>query len=525
MSCRKNVELITTKKPSLRKYLFTRGYLVTDATYDLSVYPFYDNWVQLKIGKMNFYMHNRTHAFEFESDGTIYLLIGHAYNPYNGVYDENELLKSYAKADNKTEVLNQWTGVFTLVVMCDDFIEIWGDCAGMQAAYYGFVKGHFYVSSHAQLIGDLCDLQQSKYVQSMVKYPFWHLYGMFLPGDLSQFDGVCRVVPNTYATFRKSDGTFAVNRFYPTRNIAMCKTEQEYDATIDEICNLLHANMKLISKKWNKPAISMSGGMDSKATFACANGLYDKFEYYSYDTMYGDRPDVAAAKEIASAAGVQHKIYVVSEQDADFPHVDQVRVIMEHNWGDIGRVNDNDVRKRMFFMDMPDFDVEVKSWVSEVGRANYYKKFGLKKMPKHLSARQMTTMYKFFSYNRRQAKETDRIFSQYIAKTNANRIFNLDASDMYLWEFRYGSWGGLVITSEHRMSYDITIPYNNRNLMELFLRLPLEKRIADTPHYDIIRKMNPKVDALNITVTNYNETKRRMYMERLYYFVNNLLPF
>lgn len=46
---------------------------------------------------------------------------------------------------------------------------------------------------------------------------------------------------------------------------------------------------------------------------------------------------------------------------------------------------------------------------------------------------------------------------------------------MYLWEFRYGSWGGLVITSEHRVSYDITIPYNNRLLMELFLKLPLEK--------------------------------------------------
>lgn len=45
---------------------------------------------------------------------------------------------------------------------------------------------------------------------------------------------------------------------------------------------------------------------------------------------------------------------------------------------------------------------------------------------------------------------------------------------MYLWEMRYGGWGGLKITAEHRISYDITIPYNNRLLMELFLRLPLE---------------------------------------------------
>ena len=60
----------------------------------------------------------------------------------------------------------------------------------------------------------------------------------------------------------------------------------------------------------------------------------------------------------------------------------------------------NDVRKRLFFLNTPDFDVEVKSWVSEIGRANYYKKFGLKKMPTQLSPRQMTSMYKFFTYNR-----------------------------------------------------------------------------------------------------------------------------
>ena len=96
---------------------------------------------------------------------------------------------------------------------------------------------------------------------------------------------------------------------------------------------------------------------------------------------------------------------------------------------------------------------------------------------------------------------------------------------MYLWETRYGGWGGLKITAEHRISYDITIPYNNRLLMELFLRLPLEKRIADIPHYDVIRKMNPMIDRLGITVTNYNETERRMHCERIYYLVNTHLPF
>lgn len=77
-------------------------------------------------------------------------------------------------------------------------------------------------------------------------------------------------------------------------------------------------------------------------------------------------------------------------------------------------------------------------------------------------------MYKFFSYNRLSAHKTDKIFREYIQKTAFDAIYNFDASDMYLWEMRYGGWGGLKITAEHRISYDITIPYNNRLLMELF---------------------------------------------------------
>lgn len=56
--------------------------------------------------------------------------------------------------------------------------------------------------------------------------------------------------------------------------------------------------MRLISEKWDHPSISMTGGMDSKTTLACANGLYDQFRYYSYISMYGDKPDADAAAKL-----------------------------------------------------------------------------------------------------------------------------------------------------------------------------------------------------------------------------------
>lgn len=525
MSNKTEIKSIVEKNEHLREYLFTRGFIFTNnQSINANEYPFYGNWKSFTFGSYILLVDEKINVFYKKNNEKIYILIGHAYNPFDGVYDEDELIENLFQ-NVFFDYFNQWTGVFTLICIYDNKLEVFGDCAGMQANYYGIVNDNIYISSHAQLIGDICNLTKTKYVESMMKYKFWQMYGLFLPGDISQFSSIYRLVPNTYLSINCDLKECKITRFYPQKMIKCVSSEEEYYEIISQIGNILHENMNLISKKWKKPAISMTGGMDSKATLASANGLYDRFKYYSYDSMSGDKPDAKAAAIIAKAIGVDHKIYSISENDNDFENIYEITKIMEHNLGDIGKVNANDVRKRIYFMNTDKFDVEVKSWVSEIGRANYYKKFGKNKMPERLTPRQMTTMYKFFSYNRILAIETDKIFKKYIERVKFDDIFNYDTSDMYLWEFRYGSWGGLVITSEHRVSYDITIPYNNRLLMELFLKLPLEKRIKDTPHYDLIKKLNPLIDETGITVTNYNETKKRMYMEKVYYIVNNALPF
>ena len=144
-------------------------------------------------------------------------------------------------------------------------------------------------------------------------------------------------------------------------------------------------------------------------------------------------------------------------------------------------------------------------------------------MPKHLSPRNMTAMYKVFTTQRKLAKETDKIFGNFIEKTNFHSLPNgYDESDMYLWEFRYSAWGGMVITSEHSYSDEIFIPFNNRKLLDLMLKAPLEKRISDEFHDDLIKMANCKIYETGITVTNWNETKTRMRIERIYFLLSSL---
>lgn len=527
MSNKKQLMAVLDAKPHLRKYLFMRGYLMTTQVQVQQGYPFYDSWRHYSFDKYHVYVHPDQTFYCVENEDIICFLIGHAYNPFTMDISETNILQSMADTDHqgRIQILNQITGIFTIGWIENGTISLATDCAGMQSAYYGDVNGQFYLSSHMQLIGDLCDLQQSDYVKELTAYRFYRYYGAFLPGDLSAFDELKRIVPNTLVSCTAN--RFSVGRFYPDRSLVMRTTEREYDEGIRLIADLLHKNMELISRKWGNPAISMTGGMDSKATVAAANGIYDRFGYFSYVSIPGEKIDADAAHRIADAIGVNHWIDSIPDNDDAFDDIHEIALLLQHNFGNIGPVNPNDVRKRAFYSrHAPEkFDVEVKSWVSEIGRANYYKKFGFRKMPKHLNPRQMTSMYKLFLHNRKLVRQTDDIFADYIRKYDFENIYNFDASDLFLWEIRYGSWGGQVITCEHKFSFDITIPYNNRQLMELFLSLPLDRRISDQVHYDLIRHLNPAIDKTGITITNYNETKTRMYKEKLYYLVHTHLPF
>lgn len=525
---RDEIAAVVKAFPEYQEDLFVRGYLLTTKQYPLSDFPFYGKWkVHTLLGGQYFlYVHPRQKSYLFEKDGRCLLLVGHAYNPFSMVADENQILQRlYAcyceSMDAFLESIDELTGSFLLCLIQEKQLTAFTDCAGMLSAFYGEINHDLYLTSHFQLPADLCGLTRSDYVQKLIKYKFYPVYGAFLPGNLTAYDLLKRLVPNTYVTYQ--DGAFQITRFFP------CKPSDSaplpYEEVVERSAGILHANLKLIGQKWKKPAISLTGGMDSKTTLACANGLYDRFRYFSYISMPGEKIDADAAHTIAERIGVPHDVYRIP---AEMPEsrFTVVKAIIEHNCGDIGSANANDIRKRIYFKDTEAFDVEVKSWVSEIARANYYKKFGLHKMPPVLTPRQMTSMYKLFFWQRGLCRQTDRVFANYIKDVHfgQNQPEKYDQSDLYLWEFRYSAWGGIVITGEHQFSFDISIPYNNRKLLEIMLDAPLEDRIADKLHHDIIEHMNHNINDTGITITNYNETHKRMLFEKCYFYINNWLP-
>lgn len=78
---------------------------------------------------------------------------------------------------------------------------------------------------------------------------------------------------------------------------------------------------------------------------------------------------------------------------------------------------------------------------------------------------------------------------------------------------------------ESMFSHDVTVPYNNRRLSDLMLMVPLADRIADRTHIDFTHELCPAIDATNISVRDVAHNNKRMWMDKIYYFITSIRPF
>lgn len=510
--------------PELKKDLFIRGFLVTNKEIDnLNEFPFYGNWTQEEHNGYYFLGHELTGVYVYDAGDKSFFILGHAYNPFTMKYDEIEILKDIA-ADYGTpeyiERINDITGVFVYGDIVDGKISYLVDPSGMQSACSGIIDNAFYLTSHPQLVGDLYSLQMDAFVKELINYKWYgRVMGPYLPADLTPFSELKRVVPSIKYTY---DESIKHKRFWPLSDIKEVNGA-EYDCVIQDAADILKKNMELVSMKWNKPWISLTGGIDSNTTFAAANGIYDKFESFSYISAEKEVPDAEAAKRIATEFGVNHHEYHIPDNNSDLKLFEERRELFRHNKSYIAELYDNEVRKKFYLREHVGCDVEVKSWVSETIRAYWYKHYGRKSMPK-LSPKLYRNLYKIFITNRSLAHKIDKLFEDYIEKYEYKDIpLSYPTADIHYNEVTWGSWGGANI-SEMKYCFDITFIYNNRRFLDLMFQVPLPKRIADQHHLDMKKYLNHNLYSMNIRVVNMKETAFRANMLNLIFTLNSLLP-
>lgn len=514
------IKQILEKKPQYKECLFSRGYFITeDTTVNKDNYPFYGQWVVEKIDNYTAFIHKNQEYFVYNSNDVTFILIGHAYNPFNEVYDEKELLSQCVNAYFQSkeaffECINDWTGIFCIFVFDKEVFGV-QDCAGIKALYYGKPNGKVCFSSHPQMVADIYGLKMDPFVEKLIANKFYYFSNRYLPGDLSPFKELKRSGANVYVTCDESK-SFNITRFYPTRALEMCKTEEDYEKGIEKAYKILHKNIELASKKWPNSAISLSGGTDSKTTLACANGLYDNFTYFSFQSKDTEIVDSNAAHEICNKIGLLHNIYPIPAENSEIEDYDDLKAIIVHSYGYVRGLAESEIRKHICMYRWNYFDTEVKSWISEIVRVFFERKYDIK-FPAKLTPRHFSIFQTRYFLSPSLLHKSDKIYKEYMKKFDLTEPkFNFEHTDMYYWEVRMSSWG-MMVTQSLDICHRMTFPFNNRRLVELMLTLPREYRKTDKAHNDIIKFANKDIYDTDIHILNKYFCSRRIVLENAYF--------
>ena len=516
------IKKIIKEYPQYADALFRRGYLITtNKNLEIKEYPFCNKWNKFEIDNYKIYVHKDQDFYKYidKASEIKACIIGHAYNPFDMKYEEEELLKDIINEYKKSkedffDKISELTGIHLIVIFDKNKIIAVQDCSGIKSCYFGEIENETYITSHVQLVADICNLEMDEYVRKLVKTKCYNIGNRYLPGNISTYKELKRLGPNTYLKY--TNGDFKIERFYPIESHQEIKSEEEFNKSIDRISEIMHNNCILATKKWKKPAISLSGGMDSKTTLSVANGLYDKFLLYSFQSKDTEIVDSEAAHQICENMNQPHKIYKIESDNENVKDFEVLKKIINHNTAYMMNISDHEIRKYIFLFHLNDFDIELKSWISEITRVFIERKYGII-MPENLTERHFNIFQTRYFLHPFLMRNGDKLYREFMKETGIERkLYNYEHADLFYWEVRMGSWGTNVISSID-IGNKVTMPFNNRKLIEEFLKFPHDVRKKDLVHENVIKKMNMEIYNTNITIGNKYFQGYRIMMEKIYY--------
>ena len=427
------------------------------------------------------------------------------------------LVEAYVKGESAFyDELDRLTGVFVIILATEKELIAVQDCGGQKMLYFGKIKDHAVISSSPQLAADVFGLSMDREVQRLLGSRGYFRGSGFLPGNLSPYKELKRLGANTIVRYRSGD--FKIERFFPRQELKCLRTEEDKLQALQQMHRLLSSTIELTSRKWQRAALSLTGGMDSKTALACAANQLSELHIFSFISKDSERLDAEAAERICSHLGVTHHLYRIPENPDQIKDYDFLAQLIEHNTSHICKIHPNEKRKYIFLERLDDFDVEIKSDISEIGRAYTTRKYSNVRIPRKLAPRHLTIGQGRYFLEPWHMRFADKAYERYMKETElTGDIFGCSMHDLSYWEVRMSSWAATSFASQE-FFHEITIPYNNRNLMKLFLQFPEEERLQDIPHKRLMQLGCPKLAELEISVKDSYFGNVRMLIETVYYY-------
>jgi len=457
------------------------------------------------------------------------VLVGHVYDPWlhrageqclDDLIDQIPIGRVPCASDVALwENLDRLSGRFALFVLDEQAPWAVQDAVGLQPLYYHHdASGTLWASSHSQLLAEACGLERDPEVDALVAAPFYGIGVRHLPGRATPFRGMQMLTANTFLALRSGK----ITRFFPREPHGPVES---WEHLVEESAHVLSESVRLLARD-HELAVSLSMGTDSRTTLAATRAVAQDITYFSYASNPAEAEDAKGAADLCRRLGLRHEFYPIDVAGYEAARDPAFEALLDRNSAGIRRPKVSEVAKiRALVEEFPGGRLELKTHVSEIGRAFYMKRLGAGVIPATLPPRAMSNLYKRNLLDRSILRWTDQAFERFQQETGfGQEFFDYEEHDMFYWEHRMSQWGALA-NQDHDIVHDMTTLFNNRRLLVNFLKPGVEDRIADRLHHAVIHRLWPEVLQIPLHQKTSPKARARKLAERWFFRLNSGRPF
>ena len=277
--------------------------------------------------------------------------------------------------------------------------------------------------------------------------------------ELTPYPHVRQLLPNHFLDL----GRRSAKRFWPSGDVM----PKALDDAAAEMAEIIHGLISAVAKRGNV-ALPLTGGYESRVSFACAKELRGKLPLYLIDapnTLYHDK---LLSKQVAKKYGLEVSYLRPLPFNERFWR-SLLRNTAEMYW-DQGA---NHIYT--YGQKFPNTYLLIGA-MGTVARAWYYKDG---RLPKVIDPPLLARVTGYIGNT-----VALRAFEQWLSSAPSN--LNVSLLDLLFWEYRQGNWASLGATGFDTVGCDTSSPYNCRRLMEIALGVDVEYR---KPPHILLRRI------------------------------------
>jgi hypothetical protein len=423
-------------------------------------------WVSRPFGRFWVSSHPDLNVETASANGRELLLIGYLLDPFRPDLSNRDILNHLLSGSDQDTIIDEagrYSGRWILVLALGRNTLMFHDAAGSRQIVYSEPT-----SSEPRWFASQVDLitERSSYALDKQAEDFIHFFSSYnqeywWPGTSTPFAAIKRLLPNHSIDL----DTGKVSRYWPRAGFSPLSPRD----AIERLIPLFKGSIAAAANRFDL-ALGVSAGWDSRLLLSACHDVVDKVAFYTAKKSHlpGTHPDIVIPKKMFKRFGIEHH-QIVSDTVSDEAFID----LYNKHTHFPHRYRMSSMYECLHYFQLT--KVAMTGNVSEIARCFY--------RPAARGKKDVNGSMLSETVNMRMHPFSVKEFQNYLDNVGDRHDYQL--LDLFYWEQRIGSWfAGNILEFEIAWK-ELFFPFNNRLLLETFLRV--DERLRSEPEYELYR--------------------------------------